>query len=220
MGGGAYGDSPVIVPGNPEASYFWQQVVWNHASLPDSPHPGIPGMPMDEGEWLTAGQLESVERWIRNGAFKYRLPPQCNTSPIIETDFPWPVSVRRAIPNNTARSRSMHAYAQHSPAFEAFTLTMIERTEGTIGTFCTRCHTPIGISLGETGSTRNVHRSRIAMEGVTCVVCHRLQAPFAPNRADACRSTPARCLTAVFMDPSKIPSSLVDRRIPQSAIRT
>ncbi len=179
LGGGAYGDSPVIVPGDPEASYFWQQVVWNHASLPDSSDPDIPGMPIDEGEWLTAGQLESVERWIRNGAFKYRLPPQCNTSPIIETDFPSARECAACHPKQYREwSRSMHAYAQHSPAFEAFTLTMIERTEGTIGTFCTRCHTPIGISLGETGSTRNVHRSRIAMEGVTCVVCHRLQAPY------------------------------------------
>ena len=67
----------------------------------------------------------------------------------------------------------MHAYAQHSPVFEAFNLTLVERTGGTIGTFCTRCHTEIGTALGENESLRNNCRSRVSMEGVTCVVCHR-----------------------------------------------
>ena len=67
----------------------------------------------------------------------------------------------------------MHAYAQVSPTFEAFNLTLIERTGGTIDTFCSRCHTPIGTTLGENGSRRNVHRSRISREGITCIVCHR-----------------------------------------------
>ncbi|MFT5523763.1 MAG: hypothetical protein ACI9HK_001711, partial [Pirellulaceae bacterium] len=73
----------------------------------------------------------------------------------------------------TEWSRSMHAYSQHSPIFEAFNLTLVERTAGTIGTFCSRCHTPIGTALGENESVRNIHRSRTSMEGVTCIVCHR-----------------------------------------------
>jgi hypothetical protein len=72
----------------------------------------------------------------------------------------------------------MHAYAQHSPIFEAFNLTLVERTGGTIGTFCSRCHTPVGTALGEGGNFRNVHRSRLSMEGVTCVACHRISRPY------------------------------------------
>ena len=72
----------------------------------------------------------------------------------------------------------MHHYAQHSPLFEAFNLTLMERTGGTLGTFCTRCHTPLGTALGENGLRRNVNRSRLSMEGVTCVVCHRRTQPM------------------------------------------
>jgi hypothetical protein len=94
----------------------------------------------------------------------------------------------------------MHAYAQHSPVFEAFNLTLLERTGGTIGTFCSRCHTPVGSSLGEPGGMRNVHRSRISMEGVTCVVCHRLKKPFykASGRLPV---TPGKLLDGCFFGP-------------------
>jgi hypothetical protein len=179
VGGGVDGASPVIRPGAPEQSALWQRVVWNHEAAEDSPHDDEPQMPPDHHEWLTAGQLEALYGWIERGALEYQLPPTCNPRPLMEIDYPSAKECGACHPRQyTEWSRSMHAYAQHSPVFEAFTLTLIERTSGTIGTFCTRCHTPIGISLGETGSTRNVHRSRISMEGITCVVCHRLQVPY------------------------------------------
>jgi len=180
ISGGPDGQSPVIVPGKPEESLLWEYVVWNHGSDLKSPHPDEPMMPPEnKADWLTEGQLDTLYRWIKNGALEYQLPDHCNIRPLLETDF---VSAKECAHCHQRQydewSRSMHAYAQHSPAFEAFTLTMQERTGGTMGTFCTRCHTPIGTSLGENGSMRNVHRSRISMEGVTCVVCHRLQRPF------------------------------------------
>ncbi len=179
IGGGVDGDSPVVVPGDPSESPLWQQVVWNHADSPDSPYDVEPSMPLDHKDWLTDGQLAAMERWIARGALDLQLPTTCNIRPITEIDFPSAKECAACHPTHYEQwSRSMHAYAQHSPAFEAFTLTLIERTGGTLGTFCTRCHTPIGVSLGETASTRNVHRSRISMEGVTCVVCHRLQQPY------------------------------------------
>ncbi len=171
--------APLIVPGDPRRSELYQAVIWNHAGASDSVDPDEPYMPEKESDWLTSGQLEALERWIRNGALEYTLPQNCNIRPLIETDFVSAKECAQCHPSQYKEwSRSMHAYAQHSPVFEAFTLTMVERTGGTIGVFCTRCHTPIGVSLGETASTRNVHRSRISMEGVTCVVCHRLQKPY------------------------------------------
>ncbi|MEW4486860.1 multiheme c-type cytochrome [Thalassoglobus sp. JC818] len=180
MADGEFSGEPIVIPGLPEESLLWKYVNWNHAFDPDSDAPERPDMPPDDkGEWLSKGQLETLHRWIESGALEYVLPPTCDTSPLLETDF---VSARECAQCHPRQyeewSRSMHAYAQHSPVFEAFTLTMVERTGGTIGTFCTRCHTPIGVSIGEDASMRNVHRSRISMEGVTCVVCHRLEKPF------------------------------------------
>lgn len=171
---------PIVVPGRPEDSLLWTYVAWNHAEQPGSPHPHQPQMPPgDPGEWLSARQLQTLRRWIENGARQYIAPCESGQRPLLETDFVSARECAQCHPKQyTEWSRSMHAYAQHSPAFEAFTLTMVERTGGTIGTFCTRCHTPIGVALGETASTRNVHRSRISMEGVTCVVCHRMSRPY------------------------------------------
>lgn len=173
-------DEPLVVPGRPEASLLWRQVAWNVQQVPGSWYPDKPAMPAEhEDEWLTAGQLKTLRRWIEHGALQYRLPESCSPRPLLETDFPSAKQCRACHPKQYREwSRSMHAYAQHSPIFEGFTLTLLERTGGTIGTFCTRCHTPVGVALGENGSRRNVHRSRIAMEGVTCVVCHRIKQPY------------------------------------------
>ncbi|WP_197444185.1 multiheme c-type cytochrome [Maioricimonas rarisocia] len=209
LGGGPDGDMPVVIPGSPEESLLFEQVLWNHASTPDSPHPDMPSMPPDRMEWLSAGQLEAFERWIRNGARQYRRPPVAGCEPLLEIHFPSAKECAACHPRQYEQwSRSMHAYAQHSPVFEAFTLTMIERTGGTIGTFCTRCHTPIGVSLGETGSTRNVCRSRLSMEGITCVVCHRMAQPYYKS-SGRIPVTPGQvdqgCLYGPFVDPVPVP---------------
>ncbi len=164
----------LIVPGDPDASLLWQQVCWNVEGRPGSSQADEPAMPKDRLQWLTRGQLATIRTWIEQGAKKYSLPGACQPRPLSEIDFPSARQCGACHPRQYEQwSRSMHAYAQHSPVMEAFVLTLVERTGGTIGTFCTRCHTPIGIALGENESLRNVHRSRIAMEGITCVVCHR-----------------------------------------------
>lgn len=173
------GDDRLVVPGDPERSMLWQQVVWNHAEDASSREIAEPLMPPEKKDWLTAGQLAIVKRWITNGGLKYQLPNTCSTLPLLEIDYPSAKECKVCHPKQFSEwSRSMHAYAQHSPIFEAFTLTLQEKTSGTIGTFCTRCHTPIGIDLGEDGRMRNVDRSRLSMEGVTCVACHRLDHNF------------------------------------------
>lgn len=165
---------PAVVPGDAEESAIWQYTCWNATASASSDLPDSPEMPEDQSEWLTAGQQETLRRWINNGALKYRLPDHCRPRPMLETDFPSARQCGQCHPKQYDEwSRSMHAYAQHSPVFEAFNLTLIERTGGTIGTFCSRCHTPIGTALGENGSRRNVHRSQISREGITCIVCHR-----------------------------------------------
>jgi nitrate/TMAO reductase-like tetraheme cytochrome c subunit len=170
-----HGDEfPAINPGRPEESSIWGYVSWNANADVNSELPNSPMMPEEKAEWLTPRQMNLIFRWIKNGALQYKLPNTCNISPLTELDFPSAKQCRACHPRQyTEWSRSMHAYAQHSPVFEAFNLTLVERTAGTIGTFCTRCHTPIGTALGENESVRNADRSRISREGVTCIVCHR-----------------------------------------------
>ena len=167
-----------VVPGDCESSVLWEKVQWNAECEKDSDLDDRPEMPEDKLEWLTKSQIETIERWINNGALEYRLPPTCNIRPLLESDFPSAKECKACHPKQyTEWSRSMHHYAQHSPIYMAFNLTLQERTGGTLGTFCSRCHTAIGTSLGENALRRNVNRSQISMEGVTCIVCHRRTNP-------------------------------------------
>ena len=172
-----FDDELVVQPGKADDSSLYNMVAWNVNAVRDSKLPGEPDMPPERHEWLTAGQLATLKRWINNGALQYKLPDHCSPAPLMEHDFPSARVCKSCHPKQYEEwSRSMHAYAQVSPTFEAFNLTLIERTGGTIDTFCSRCHTPIGTALGENGSRRNVHRSQISREGITCVVCHRRSA--------------------------------------------
>lgn len=71
-------------------------------------------------------------------------------------------------------SVSPHAYAQLSPVFNAMSNRLNELTNGTLGDFCIRCHTPTGMALNEPINTSNLCRAPTSREGVTCVVCHRI----------------------------------------------
>ncbi|MDF1662711.1 MAG: multiheme c-type cytochrome [Planctomycetota bacterium] len=71
-------------------------------------------------------------------------------------------------------SVSPHAYAQLSPVFNAMQGTIMKQTSGTNGDFCIRCHTPVGMNLGEKVFMSNMDRDPVSREGVTCIVCHRV----------------------------------------------
>ncbi len=71
-------------------------------------------------------------------------------------------------------SVSRHAFAQISPTFLAYQATLVKLTQGTLGDFCERCHTQVGMFTGEPILTSNSKRSKVALEGITCVVCHRV----------------------------------------------
>src|SRR5580704_18047794 len=74
-------------------------------------------------------------------------------------------------------SVSQHSYAQLSPIFNAMQGQIDKGTNGTNGDFCIRCHTQVGMILGEREFMSNIDRSPVSREGVTCVVCHRLTEP-------------------------------------------
>ncbi len=75
-------------------------------------------------------------------------------------------------------SVSAHAYAQLSPIFNAFQGTVVFLSNGTNGDFCIRCHTPVGMNLGEPEFMSNIDRHPTSREGVTCIVCHRVNTAY------------------------------------------
>lgn len=75
-------------------------------------------------------------------------------------------------------SSSQHAYASISPMFHAFEQKFQELTQGTVGTFCVRCHQQVGTQLGEKRETPLWERSQISREGVSCITCHRVKEQY------------------------------------------
>jgi hypothetical protein len=71
-------------------------------------------------------------------------------------------------------SVSSHAYAYVSPMFHKFEQTITNLSNGTVGHFCTRCHSPIATAMYEPRSMPLGEMAMSAREGVTCIVCHRV----------------------------------------------
>jgi len=69
---------------------------------------------------------------------------------------------------------SNHAYASISPMFHKFEQKITDLAQGTIGTFCVRCHQQVGTQLGEKRYWPLWERSQVSREGITCITCHRV----------------------------------------------
>lgn len=75
-------------------------------------------------------------------------------------------------------SVSQHAYAQLSPVYMAMQNTINAVTSNTNGDFCIRCHNQVGMNMGESTYVSNLERHPTSREGITCVVCHRLNQDY------------------------------------------
>ncbi len=75
-------------------------------------------------------------------------------------------------------SVSQHAYAQMSPVYMAMQNTINAVTSSTNGDFCIRCHNQVGMNMGESPFISNLERHPTSREGITCVVCHRLNKEY------------------------------------------
>ncbi|MHB9150381.1 MAG: multiheme c-type cytochrome [Thermoleophilia bacterium] len=71
---------------------------------------------------------------------------------------------------------SMHSQAAVDPLYLYEVRLGDEQTDGAVGTFCLKCHSPIGDMLGETapptGASDGSALSEISKAGVTCDFCH------------------------------------------------
>lgn len=59
---------PLVVPGNPQDSWLWEQVSWHDPAGSGRTQPIEPEMPPKDAEPLSGEQLALIERWIRSGA--------------------------------------------------------------------------------------------------------------------------------------------------------
>ena len=97
----------------------------------------------------------------------------------LENRFPAATTCATCHPDHYREwSVSPHAYAQMSPVFNAMHGTILKITNGTNGDFCIRCHTPVGMNLGEPEFMSNMDRHPTSREGVTCIVCHRVNQAY------------------------------------------
>ena len=100
---------------------------------------------------------------------------QAHASCFANDRFPSATACRECHPEQYREwSVSPHAYAQLSPVFNAMSAKLNKKNNGTLGDFCIRCHTPVGMALGEPIVMPNADRHPTSREGVTCVVCHRV----------------------------------------------
>lgn len=73
---------------------------------------------------------------------------------------------------------SAHAYAAVSPMFHKFEQKMTELSQGTVGTFCLRCHAPVATQMDFPRHASLVDAPLVFREGVTCVACHRVKEAY------------------------------------------
>ena len=73
---------------------------------------------------------------------------------------------------------SSHAYASVSPMFHVFEDTINRLSQGTIGYFCYRCHSPVSTTMGLRRDQPIWDGPPVFREGVTCVACHRVKTPY------------------------------------------
>lgn len=104
---------------------------------------------------------------------------QAHEELFLENRFPSATTCRTCHPEHFEEwSVSAHAYAQMSPVFNAMQAAVLRLTNGTNGDFCLRCHTPIGMNLGEPLEMSNMDRHPTSREGITCIACHRVSKAY------------------------------------------
>lgn len=96
-----------------------------------------------------------------------------------ENRYPTAVSCSQCHPDHFEEwSVSPHAYAMLSPVFHSMQAFITDRSSGTNGDFCIRCHTPVAMEREEDIYGSVLTRSPIVVEGVTCISCHRVDGDF------------------------------------------
>ncbi len=92
---------------------------------------------------------------------------------------------------------SAHAYAGISPMFHKFEQALTQLSTGTVGTFCMRCHAPVGMHVNFPRDASVIDYQHVIREGVTCVVCHRVREAYNRHNGER-RIEPGTIFDPVF----------------------
>lgn len=102
-----------------------------------------------------------------------------------EQCYPSAESCRACHPKHYEEWRaSSHAYATVSPMFQRFEQAMTEITQGTVGYFCVRCHSPVATQLSLPRTLSVLDAPPVVREGVTCISCHRINEHYGRSNGD------------------------------------
>ena len=125
---------------------------------------------------LLRAWLDAESGSIRGRALVQQIADSAHNVLLLEERFPSANACQTCHPDQYSEwSVSSHAYAQLSPVFNAMHGTIVKLTNGTNGDFCIRCHTQVGMNLGEDVFMSNMDRNPTSREGITCIVCHRVK---------------------------------------------
>ncbi|MEP0548759.1 MAG: multiheme c-type cytochrome [Rhodothermales bacterium] len=125
---------------------------------------------------LLRAWLDAESGSIRGRALVQQIADSAHNVLLLEERFPSANACQTCHPDQYREwSVSSHAYAQLSPVFNAMHGTIVKLTNGTNGDFCIRCHTQVGMNLGEDVFMSNMDRNPTSREGITCIVCHRVK---------------------------------------------
>ncbi|QDS93443.1 hypothetical protein FF011L_22130 [Roseimaritima multifibrata] len=111
------------------------------------------------------------------------LSPESNVDPhaalLAETRYPSARTCAECHPKHFEEWRvSAHAYSMLSPMYQRFEQTMTDLTQGTVGTFCARCHSPVATQESFSRAVSALEAPEIVREGITCIACHRVNEAY------------------------------------------
>lgn len=128
---------------------------------------------------LVRAWLDAESGSARGRVLVQQIADSAHTKLLVEERFPSANTCQTCHPEQFREwAVSQHAYAQLSPVFNAFQGTITKLSNGTNGDFCIRCHTQVGMNLGESTFMSNMDRAPTSREGITCIVCHRVKNPY------------------------------------------
>lgn len=133
----------------------------------------------DDDDSLLTADGEATETEEKKKKDERRTADAAHEELFLESRFPPAITCATCHPKHYKEwSVSQHSYAQLSPVYLSLSNKILQLSSGSNGDFCLRCHSPVGANLGESPIVSNLDRNPTSREGITCVVCHRVNKAY------------------------------------------